>query len=167
MSYNYICKACGEVINEAEIVSKREEVAEGYYENYGVCPHCESDALYEAEQCERCGEWFPIDDMVEGYCQDCAEEILHSYDYDAEGIYKVTKGETEHVDINSFLASVFSDVEIEDILLDKAIERAKTDKQFGLDLYKFDWYIREDKEWFLEHYTDMKEREAKKNATVK
>jgi predicted amidophosphoribosyltransferase len=38
------------------------------------CPECGSPAIYEAPECDGCGEVFRPQDLVNGFCEDCRKE---------------------------------------------------------------------------------------------
>lgn len=43
-------------------------------ETVSGCPCCKGD-YEEAVVCKRCGEWFLEDELNDGLCEDCEEEI--------------------------------------------------------------------------------------------
>lgn len=38
------------------------------------CPECGSPAIYEAPECDGCGEVFRPQDLVDGFCEKCRKE---------------------------------------------------------------------------------------------
>lgn len=75
------CRNCGEVFDSDEVVRVKDDpspsgvsLTSGYYE-YWECPHCGSDDIVEAEQCNICGEWF-AEDEGETICENCQKELL-------------------------------------------------------------------------------------------
>lgn len=66
----YICNECGEIFSDHKIVKDPRPYGEQIvHEEFGVCPHCNSDDWSEAEQCERCGEY--VAELDEGLCDCC------------------------------------------------------------------------------------------------
>ena len=78
----YICLDCGRIFDEDEADVIRDDpspagvsLPSGYYE-YPCCPDCGSDYLGETEKCMLCGEYVGEDDMIGGFCKDCAADVL-------------------------------------------------------------------------------------------
>ena len=72
----FICRDCGEIFDDFKIVKDPRPYGEQtVYEEFGVCPHCESDACEEAQPCTRCGEYFAEDELEEGLCDYCHGEL--------------------------------------------------------------------------------------------
>ena len=154
-----ICLYCGSILEDNELEVKKSWLTDKDYEDVYVCPNCHHDELSEAEKCLQCGEWHDVDEMTEGYCSECAEKLLESFNYDPKGIYELTKEDTDSVEINQFLASVFSPAQIEEILLNRVLEDVKLARQLAPSLEpKFDWFVNNDKEWFLERYNYMNKK---------
>lgn len=66
----YICNDCGEVFSDHKIVKDPRPYGMSVaYEEFGVCPHCNSDDWSEAEQCVRCGEY--VAELHDGFCDCC------------------------------------------------------------------------------------------------
>lgn len=100
-----VCRECGYVFEEEEASNWVEEHGE---ENCG-CPRCKGE-FEEATRCKICGDWF-LDNGVGGVCEECKERNL-TY----SNALKVGDKEKQTVEINGFLASVYSISEINDIL---------------------------------------------------
>ena len=70
----YICNECGEIFSDHKIIREPRPYGMGVaYEEFGVCPHCDSDDWSEAEQCERCGEY--IAELEDDLCDECHGEM--------------------------------------------------------------------------------------------
>ena len=97
MRYPWICKDCGRPFDEDEWDVAR-------------CPECGGD-IVDAAECPNCGEPFDPDDGM--FCPDCmkflcAPRVAVSAAVSCEDI--------REVEINGFLASVFTPAEINEIL---------------------------------------------------
>lgn len=153
----FICKDCGSVFDEREMKTKVDWLTDDPRdkEEYVVCPECGSTEFEEARRCIRCGEPF-IPDDYRGYCHDCQFEIYHEYRHDPRKCYQVTAPAEEEVSINAFLAKMFSESEIEEILLRELVD-GKVDCLSG---------IQDDADWFFE-CVEINEKEVKANETGK
>jgi predicted Zn-ribbon and HTH transcriptional regulator len=100
-----VCRECGYVFEEEEASNWVEEHGE---ENCG-CPRCKGE-FEEAARCKICGEWF-LDNGIDEVCEECKEQNL-TY----SNALKVGDKEKQTVEINGFLASVYSISEINDII---------------------------------------------------
>jgi predicted Zn-ribbon and HTH transcriptional regulator len=100
-----VCRECGYVFEEEEASNWVEEHGEG---NCG-CPRCKGE-FEEAARCKICGEWF-LDNGIDEVCEECKEQNL-TY----SNALKVGDKEKQTVEINGFMASVYSISEINDIL---------------------------------------------------
>jgi predicted Zn-ribbon and HTH transcriptional regulator len=100
-----VCRECGYVFEEEEASNWVEEHGE---ENCG-CPRCKGE-FEEAARCKICGEWF-LDNGIDEVCEECKEQNL-TY----SNALKVGDKEKQTVEINGFMASVYSISEINDIL---------------------------------------------------
>lgn len=67
--------------------------------------------LFEIKKCNFCGEDFPANKIFNGLCRDC---VIESTDLDTA--IKSGKNNTEYVEINGFLSSMFPKYEINQIL---------------------------------------------------
>ena len=153
----YKCCECGKVFDEDEVQTYNEYRGECFgfpsYETFAGCPRC-GEAFEEAHECKGCGKYFLSDELfgnvTEGYCADCLED----YRYDFETCYELSDDEGETVEINSFLASMFSTSEINEILFEALYERNKFSGK-PVDCKSF---IDEDRDWFA---SKLFEREVK------
>lgn len=105
--HGYRCRKCHCKFDQPK------ETREGGYpeEPTYECPHCGSDEFEELYQCSVCGELFFDEDLVGTICKSCLEKARttpNAFAYGAEYKYPV--------EINDFLAYVYSASEIEEIL---------------------------------------------------
>ena len=140
------CYDCNETFSEPRNYTEKmgEYFGVPAYAEFSCCPHCGSN-FDEAIQCEKCGEWFFEDELTEGYCEICVEELEEEFRYDAKKCYELTKEETEKIEINAFLVSQYSIAEIEELLLKDLIESQKQGS--SVDFIDF---INENGSWFIE-----------------
>lgn len=140
------CYDCEETFFEPNNTTEKlgEYFGEPAYRTLATCPYC-GGAFDYAKQCEKCGEWFFEDELTEGYCEICVEELEEEYRYDAKKCYELTKEETEKIEINAFLVSQYSVAEIEELLLKDLIESQKQGS--SVDFIDF---INENGSWFIE-----------------
>ena len=129
MSNKMICLGCGNVFNTDEVQRVQDYRGECWgrpaYEEELVCPHCKSNDIDDAEECEICGSWCSTEELYDngGLCTAC----LETYNTDKECIEACERNnETESVELNSYLAYMFSEDEIEDILLEELAKSANS-----------------------------------------
>jgi hypothetical protein len=90
-----------------------------------VCPFCRCE-YEEAEKCIYCGEYAPKSQMKSGFCEEC------SYNADVfDDLIKVceNEGEKSSVNVNTSLIYLFSEDEINTILLDAARSREARERK--------------------------------------
>ena len=151
---SYKCCDCEHVFEAEEIASWEE--SRGVYwgtpcsENVSGCPHCHGD--YEkAERCEICGECFFKDELFGGVCESCIDK--HRKDFDI--CYKISLCEQKEIKINSLLANLICEADIEAILIKHIKEKTP-----NIDCSQF---IDEDISWFGERLAE----EVRKNENTK
>lgn len=66
------------------------------------------------ERCLRCGDLHSIFDLTNGFCDDCIEQEKQNLKYNFERCMQIA--EKESVEINGFLLTQFTPVEIETVL---------------------------------------------------
>lgn len=103
----YICIHCGHHFEEID--RKHYDRAAGVWEEY--CPNCGSEDFEEAVHCIKCDEFVPEDNMVGSICKGCLEKRINDEEALAYG-----NDRKEAVELNGFLAYIFSASEIEYIL---------------------------------------------------
>lgn len=86
----YYCHDCGEFFDKEDIrikcISQGDYSEPSEYEWY--CPHCGSEDIEEAEECEFCGEPVKPDSRIH-FCEDCIEY----FDYMIEQMVEVIANE--------------------------------------------------------------------------
>lgn len=139
----YICDDCGHIFEEGEQKRRKESRGEFWgsksYEYVSVCPIC-GGSYSEAEVCEICGSAHTEEDLHGGVCDECIDK----YRYNPDVLYKVGENDTANVEINSFLATIFTAQEINEILHREMKTIAKYAMVSGND------FIDSDVDWFGE-----------------
>jgi len=110
-----ICKKCGRVLQDSDLVLHKDYEDGVCYDSTVCCP-CGSEDLVEAERCEECGEYFPADELYDGICKGCLKQEMtvdNALKCGEEG------GARQTISVNGFLASCFSEDEINRILEEK------------------------------------------------
>ncbi len=149
------CNECKSLFDSDQIKTERDWVGMcgdiPAYQDLGVCPVCGSSNLEDAYECPKCGQYFTADEMLYDICDKC----IDSFRYDVETCEKIAEGETEDVEINLFLASIFDPDEINAILRDYM--------HMNMDEIDCSKFINEDKYWFAEKIENLI-REENENA---
>lgn len=134
---SYKCLECGHIFDEGE--QWYEDRGAPYRELMSGCPMCYGDYA-PTERCEICGSEHLPDELCNGICEEC----LMFYAEDLEVCHEIGNDCYFDVKINSFLAQVFTEQEIDKILfgalrqnIDENITRA------------IQW-VNADREWFAE-----------------
>ena len=104
---SYKCLDCGHIFDRDEISSWYES----HGERFSGCPNC-GGAYEEMVKCEICGEEYLDEELNCGVCDECIDQYRKNFDV----CYAVSLGETEKVEINILLASLFDPSDIEQIL---------------------------------------------------
>lgn len=153
----YKCLECGHIFDEGEQRESRECIGEYWgrpvYEDSDGCPCC-GGAYEMTVECEICDGEHLEDELTSGVCEECLKEYQHNPDM----CYRISKAEeeTEEIEINSFLASVFEPSEIEDILINFIRSRMPD--------YDCSEYINQDKSWFADRLIEEVEKNENKKA---
>jgi hypothetical protein len=72
----FICLECGNVFEDAKDYEERHPYGEGYAsEHFSCCPYCGGD-YEDAISCDECGEYFPSEELVDGWCPHCISEYM-------------------------------------------------------------------------------------------
>lgn len=143
----YKCMDCGEVFDEY--------TADWKVHDEMACPSCYSTDYDDAMQCKKCGDWFTDDEGVSELCDDCLEFYKISYRHSPQKLYKLTEDLEEKVEINYFLASVFTKEEIEKVLLKELVIASAT------KLPDYISFIEQDQQAFAEWIEEVIENEQK------
>lgn len=144
------CLECGNIFEDGEQKTWEEEhgLDTPPYEKVKACPQCKG-TYTEAEQCQKCGEWFDKYDLTSGLCDDC----IDSYRLDVDLCEKIGSTCRKDVQINSFYVDSFTSEQIEEIL-HKAIEQAS--KSITVDCSNF---IDNDRSWFAEKVAEYEAKQ--------
>jgi hypothetical protein len=135
----YICLECGSVFSDAGRFIETHGLERGPYEHYCGCPHC-GGGFEEAVECSICGEMHPLSEDTNGVCADCIDSKAD----DLEFCYKVSQGEKIGVEINLLMFYLFTEEEMNEILMEAARKRKDCE---GVSCASF---INDRREWFAE-----------------
>lgn len=99
------------------------------------------------DQCKMCRKWYPENRVHSQICEDCIDNFRHDYKL----CYKMTKEakEKESIEINSFLLSMFSPADIEEVLMDR-LDECADDASVAEKATDCSEFIDEDICWFAE-----------------
>lgn len=140
----YKCIECGHIFEEGEQKRWREDIGEYWgqtcYEEMSGCPICEGEYM-ETVSCDICGSEQFEDDLCNGVCMECIDACRHDIDI----CHSIGEKDTEAVEINCFLASVFTREEIEKVLFDALKQRGDVDCSD---------FIEKEMDWFAERLLD-------------
>lgn len=158
------CNSCERVFDFEDAKTERHYIAdygdERVYQEETMCPYCKGD-FSEVFQCEICGDYFYEDEMKYDVCDHC----IDSKKYDIDFCYKISLSEDESVDINCFLANMFTPYEINTILWNNLKEKQKSFKILQSEMIKqrldCTAFIDLDRQWFAEKMVEVKENETK------
>lgn len=142
----YQCHECDRRFEEPDIITETHGMTDGSCEKIGICPYCKGyyEPMY---QCKICGEWFTDDELTMGVCDDC----ICQHDTDIELCHKLGEESEETIKINGFIASVFTEEQINEILWNRIKE---INRIVNISCYDF---IDSDKSWFAEKLIKEKE----------
>ena len=148
----YKCDHCVREFEEPDIITEAHGITDGSCEKIGVCPYCKG-YFEEMHKCEICGEYFTEDELSGGVCDECIYEKAT----DVEFCYKLGAEENaqESVKINGFVASYFSEEQINEILINRIRE---INRIVNVSCYDF---IDSDKSWFAEKLIEEKNNAEK------
>ena len=143
----YKCLDCGHIFEEGEQQTWSENRGEFWgsscSEEMQGCPLCKGE--YEKTVCcSVCGGNFLEDELNEGVCENCIEDAKSKYRYNPQKCYELSKDETAKVEINYFLSCMFTEKQIEEILL---LNIRKASALMPIDCSAF---IEADKSWIEE-----------------
>ena len=155
----YKCNDCGHIFEDGEFIVKSEYVGECWgtpaYDERSYCPSCGGDAWEEAGHCAKCRGVFLDDELTEGLCSECLNEIAMEYKYDIAKCYALSQssGEKESVSINPFLSCMFTNEQINEVLYRELVVAS------AIKPVSCEPFIESDKHWFYERIAE----EVKKN----
>lgn len=70
----FYCEDCDRFFEETKMMLKVEDDI-GYQQYIEVCPFCHNDYLQETEICARCGKDVAREDIDDGMCKECLDEL--------------------------------------------------------------------------------------------
>lgn len=137
-----ICLECGRVFadHEAEVFEETFDLERGPFQYYRACPSCGRVEFEEAVECSICGKMHALSEDTKGVCADCIDGKAD----DLEFCYKASQGEKIGVEINLLMFYLFTEEEINDILMEAARKRKACE---GVSCASF---INDNREWFAE-----------------
>lgn len=145
MSRMMMCSDCLAVFPEDEVRTWKEDTGE----IFAGCPYCGSP-FDEAEECDECEEYFHPDDLSGGVCVECLKKAAKDFDL----CWKIGKDEKADCKISEVLMVLFTDEEVEEILVDYVKE-----KMPGVDCSDF---VFSDASWFGDKWREVKKSEEKR-----
>ena len=115
---SFKCVSCGHIFEDGEQAEWEEKhgLDTPPYENFSGCPLCRGE-YEETVKCKCCGADFLEEELTSGFCDDCVGELKEQYRYNPQKCYELSKDETAKVEINYFLSCMFTEKQIEEILL--------------------------------------------------
>lgn len=135
----YECHNCGKRFEEPHIIEEKHGLETPPYEKIGVCPYCKG-YFEEMTQCRICGQYFTEDELSGGVCDEC----VYEHSTDIELCHRLGQEAEESIKLNGFIASVFSEEQINEILWNRIKEISRI---VNVSCYDF---IDSDKSWFAE-----------------
>ena len=153
---SYKCLDCGNLFEEGEqqLWADKHGLDTPPYEQMSGCPLCGGD-YEETTPCKICGFEQFDDDLNGGVCDECIDKYKH----DADMCFKIGSNDTDKVELNCFLASVFDKEDIEKLLFRELKEREKYMKE--LLNYDYEKFVEADRGWFAERLLEELEKEKK------
>jgi hypothetical protein len=152
-----ICNKCGELCDDDDLPTYTEDFGFDTGVGWKSCPQtfvdncsCGGDFV-EATKCVICGEYFNGEEQYGKVCSEC----LKDESIDADNAFAIGDKNKEKIEVNGFLASIFDENQINDIL-EQAYRKQNTftkerqSKEYCLD----------DETYFVDF---LEEREKSKN----
>ena len=146
----YQCHECDRQFEEPDIITETHGMTDGSCEKIGVCPYCKG-YFEEMQECKICGEWYTEDELTSGVCDEC----IYEHSTDIELCHKLGEEAEENIKINGFIASVFTEEQINEILWNRIKE---INRMVNISCYDF---IDSDKSWFAEKLIEEKNNAEK------
>lgn len=149
------CLDCGHVFERGEEKACVEHQGECHgvkaYEETSCCPLC-GGVYEEASRCKICDMPFCESELDCGVCEECKRDIGREYKYDVKKCYDLAEfsGEKQAIEINSFLACMFTPEEINKILYREIVCASAFS---AVDCSAF---ILCDEDWFVEKALEIK-----------
>lgn len=154
----YICLECGHIFEEGEQNTWKENRGECFgvscFQYLSGCPKCGGE-YEESTPCEICGSEHLEEDLNGGLCDECVDRYKHDIDM----CFKIGSSDTDPVEINCFLAAMFTKKEIEDLLFERLKKRCEYIRKYvEADCEKF---VNLDRSWFAERLLEELKKEKK------
>lgn len=154
----YICLDCGHIFEDGEQSTRTEQVGEYWGTPFSKsvcgCPVCGGE-YEQSTPCAICGSEHLEEDLNGGLCDECIDK----YKNDIDMCFKIGAGDTDPVEINCFLASMFDKKEIEEMLFERLKKRYEYIREYiEADCEKF---VNADRSWFAERLLEELEKEKK------
>jgi hypothetical protein len=144
----YQCHECDRRFEEPDIITETHGMTDGSCEKIGVCPYCKG-YFEEMHKCRICGQYFTDDELSGGVCDEC----IYEHSTDIELCHRLGEEAEETIKINGFIASVFSEEQINEILWNRIKEISRI---VNVSCYDF---IESDKSWLAEKLIEEKQKE--------
>jgi hypothetical protein len=114
----YKCVGCGNIFEEGEqaVWEETHGLDSPPYEKFCCCPSCGGE-FEEAKHCVVCGGCFLEDELNDGICNECLYELEEEYRHDFNKCYEISENEKVKVELNFFLSCMFTEKQIEEILM--------------------------------------------------
>lgn len=135
----YQCHECDRRFEEPDIITEKHGLDTPPCEKIGVCPYCKG-YFEEMTQCRICGQYFTDGELSDGVCDEC----IYEHSTDIELCYRLGEEAEESIKLNGFIASVFTEEQINEILWNRIKE---INRMVNISCYDF---IDSDKSWFAE-----------------
>ena len=135
----YQCHECDRQFEEPDFITEKHGLDTPPYEKIAVCPYCKG-YFEEMTQCRICGQYFTDGELSGGVCDEC----IYEHSTDIELCHKLGEEAEETIKINGFIASVFTEEQINEILWNRIKE---INRIVNISCYDF---IDSDKSWFAE-----------------
>jgi hypothetical protein len=144
---SFKCLKCGHIFEDGEEKTYTENYGEPggkpYLQWFGCCPLCGGD-FEEMAKCKVCGEDFSKDELsYYGVCECCKEDVKSKYKYRPDLCYKICDSEKTFLQINKFLAEMFTQEEIEQVLFKELVCSSYSP-------VNCESFINADDDWFVE-----------------
>lgn len=145
----YKCVSCGNIFEEGEqaVWEETHGLERPPYEKFCSCPSC-GDDFEGAKRCVVCGGYFLEDELNDGICDNCLFNLENEYRYDVNKCYNLCDGEKVKVELNFFLSCMFTEKQIEEILMKNL---SKASSLVSIDCTAF---METDKTWFQERIAE-------------
>lgn len=146
---SFKCLKCGHIFEEGEektyIENYGEPGGKPYLQWFGCCPLCGGE-YEETKQCVVCGSEHLKDELYFcDVCENCKDDIKFEYKYRPDLCYKLAEKGKRSVSINPFLADMFTEEQINEILFKELISSS------SFMPVNCEAFIEADEYWFIEN----------------